>query len=969
MRQTPPVAGQPSRASGAAGAGVRLRLPPLWRVAPRRVLREPLTLVLVTAVLALVGVAASAGPLYAEAVSDASLHLALDAVPAGSAARAAPVVRVNGGVEPAQVQQNRFTAALADVPGLGPTRVTLQSVSTELNPRIYFDPVGPVLTVGSRRAPVRLFGVEDVARRLVPAATPTGPTAPDGIWLPAPVAEELGLAPGDAVPVSLTGWPEPKAATATVAGTYAVEEDGRTPRSPAGEDLWDDLEDEGYPTDAISRSLRAHLVVADLRTVAVLSDRIEDDLLWSAQARVDPARPRLADLDRTAEGVADLRRALVSGVETGSVPPALRAGLASGVEDITDRAHELADAAGRGAAVTTGVGIALALALVVAAARWSSARRRREVRLLAGTGRRPVSAALLHVVELVPAAVLGGALGWGAARVLVDATVGSASPSHGTILASVAWCVVAMVAALVLSGAVVAVATRGESRRLEGRADLRVPWVLVLVVLAVASAVGLATRPPTAAGALGPLDVLVPPLVIGALAAVGSRAAFLLMRRTREAARPPTRRTVAGWLARRRLRAPDPGREVATTIAATGVAMLVLSLASLVATERTVEDRAAVRAGTAVVHLIGASWRVDPGVAQQAEPPKDDEAVPVPVARTPQLPRGQTVAWTTQTTVATSDVSVRLLIVDPAGFGSSAVWGTEGGPVDEGRAILPDLAASGAESAATTRRNLVGAAVPAVLVGPLGDLDLAVGDAVTVDTLSASVRLEVRHVLTTFPGSPPGTLVVPSDAFFATQLNDDPRLRPTASTRRNRPVEFQTYLWSSNEEAARATLTRFGLRPSVVTTLAGARATPSYVAATQARRYQVALGVVFGCLGAAAVVLGAVRLARRSPAADLMLAWAGAGRRSPAVARAAETAVVLALGAGLAVVALLVLRPAGAVLLEPGDGIAPAATLGLPPVALVAGLVWLVVTAVSAAVGMRLASAASSPVEVLRGED
>ena len=121
--------------------------------------------------------------------------------------------------------------------------------------------------------------------------------------------------------------------------------------------------------------------------------------------------------------------------------------------------------------------------------------------------------------------------------------------------------------------------------------------MLVLVVVAVSATVGLLTRPPAANDPLGPLDLLVPPLVVAAVAAVGSRLFFAVLRRARAAARPPTRRTVVTWLARRRLQAPDRGREAATTIAATGLAMLVFSLASLASLHVTVEDRAAAGGG------------------------------------------------------------------------------------------------------------------------------------------------------------------------------------------------------------------------------------------------------------------------------------------------------------------------------------------------------------------------------------
>ena len=948
----------------------RRRLAPLWRAAPRRLLRDPVTLALMSVVLALVAAAGSAGPLYAEAVSDASVRLVLDAVPAGSAARDAPVVRVNGGVEPATTRATRLTEALDDVPGLGPVRVTLQSVSTELNPRIYFDPVGPVLGHGGTRTPVRLFGVEDPAARLVVVDRST--EVRDGLWLPQPVAEEARVSAGDRLTLSLTGTPEPVETVVGVAGVYAVADDGRTPLAPPGERLWDDLQAEGFPADPVTRTLRAHLAVADLRTTAALADRIEDDVLWSALAVLEPARPRLAGLEETSAGVTDLRRSLVEEAEGRPLPPALRAGVASGVVDLGQRARELSDAARRGATVTTGVGVALSLAVVVAAAGWSSGRRRREVRLMAGTGRHPAAAGLLHVVELLPAAVIGGTVGWVAARALVDAAAGAAAPSPRALVTSGLWCLGSVLAALLLSGGVLTVVMRTQTRRLEGREGRSVPWVLVLVVLAAATTAGLLTRPPEAGDPLGPLDVLVPPLAAAAVAALGARAFFAGLGRLGRHPRPPTRRTVAGWLAGRRLRAPDPTREVATTIAATGLAMLVLSLASLVSTAHTTQDRAAARVGAAVVHEVGSSWRLDPEVARQAEEPDDGTSVrleDVPVARTPVLPPGQTVTWRTRTTVATSEESVELLVIDPATFAEAAAWGTDGGPVAAGRALLPALAAQDAESALATRRTGMGQQVPVVLVGAVGDLGLEPGSTLAVDTLHLPVRLRVTDALAAFPGARPGTLVVPADAFFATQLNEDPRLRPGVGASRNRPMEFRAQLWSGSEDAARATLSAHGLPADPVDTLAGARATAVYVAAEQARRYHVALGWVFGALGTAAVVLAAVRLARLEPGADLMLAWVGAGRRSVARARVLETAVVLVLGAALAVTTLLLLRPAGGVLLEPGDGAVPAAVLELPGSALLAGVGWLAVTAVSAAVAMRLAASSRSPVEVLRGED
>ena len=217
--------------------------------------------------------------------------------------------------------------------------------------------------------------------------------------------------------------------------------------------------------------------------------------------------------------------------------------------------------------------------------------------------------------------------------------------------------------------------------------------------------------------------------------------------------------------------------------------------------------------------------------------------------------------------------------------------------------------------------------MPVLLVGTVGDLDLEVGSAVTIDTLNDPVRLEVRGVLDAFPGAGTGppTFVVPADSFFASQFNNDPRLRPAPAPPATARSSSRPTCGRPRRPGAAETLARTASTPDPTGTLAAERATPVYVAAAQARRYQIALGLVFGVVGLAAVALAAVRLARRSPAADRMLAWAGAGRHAPGRARVLEVAVVLALSAVLASVALLALRPLAHILLEPGDGRTPAA--------------------------------------------
>ena len=195
-------------------------------------------------------------------------------------------------------------------------------------------------------------------------------------------------------------------------------------------------------------------------------------------------------------------------------------------------------------------------------------------------------------------AVVAGVVGWFAARAVVAVTVGTSTPTRSVLRSAGLWSAGALVAAVVASAAVAAVANRVETRRLEGRPEVRLPWVLVLVVVAASATVGLLTRPPAANDTAGPARPArpsrswSPPSRRWARGSSSPRCGA-----PGRGTRPPTRRTVVTWLARRRLQAPDRGREAATTIAATGLAMLAFSLASLASLHVTVEDRAAVAAG------------------------------------------------------------------------------------------------------------------------------------------------------------------------------------------------------------------------------------------------------------------------------------------------------------------------------------------------------------------------------------
>ncbi|MBS2936515.1 hypothetical protein KDN32_02025 [Nocardioides sp. J2M5] len=933
---------------------------PLWRAAPGRLLRDPAGLSLMVVILAVVGLTAAAGPLHDEAVGDGALRTVLAAVPDRAPANQRAVVRLNAAVGPGVPVWDAAVADLDAIPGLGPPRVTAQSISPELHPRLLYGPVGPQLRTARGRAAVRLFAVADPASAVVPTggAAPTG----DGLWLPAPVAAELGVAAGDEVRVRVAGIDDaPKAVAVPVAGTYEVAGDGRTPVSPAGSRLWRELADEGFPTDSDLETLRAHLAVADLDTVGALATAIGDDLLWSAQLAPVADRPRLAPMRTTAQEVRDVRQVLAGRRDLDDLPASVRPGLASGIEQVVGDADELAAATRRGTAVTTRAGLALALVLVLAATGLALARRRREVALAAGTGRHPASTGLLHAVELLPAAVVGGLAGWWLARRLVGLAVPGIVPSAAAIRESAVWAVGAVAAGLVVAAGGAAVVAWSGARRLSGHPPARAPWRVVLVVAAAAATTGLLTRPAATSDPLGPLDLLVPSLVVAAVVAVGTRVAYALLRTRAGRGRRPGRTGLAPWLARRRLGAPDAARELTTTVAATGLGLLVFSVAALASLDDTLADRAAVAVGADTVHRVPASWVLDPDAPVQAEPgelgrPPDPDDVPD--ARVPPLPDGLSTVWRTRPVVGTTGLRLEVMAIDPDSLVDAADWGAPGGPVDDSRALLPDLASDGGP-------------VPALLVGDVGSLDVEVGSVLTLDTRFFPVIVQVVAAPDAFPGvgAGPATLVVDAGAFLGEGGNDDPRLRPSPQAQFVDTREFRTDLWAAPGTDPLAVLSAAEVEPDLVGSVDQARAAPAWVAATESRRYQVGLGALLGLLGVAAVALGAVRAARRAPAADRVLALVGARAGAPARARVLEVVVVVAVCLAVAVVAVLAVRPLGPVLLEPGDGGLPDAALELPAVAWWTAAGWLA-TSLAVAVGSSLLVASDrSGAEVLRGED
>lgn len=945
---------------------------PLWGRALRRAWSGGTSGMLQVVVLAVLALTAAAGPLFAEAADNASLARTLDAVPVTAAARDAPMVRLNGGSAPTSVRQRTLLDQLDDVEGAGPPAVLAFSVAQELVPRSV---QAPVVVAGDREARARLAAVDDPASALDVVAQVDEPVD-GGVWLSEEVATALAVAPGDRVELALdTLEGRGDTARVTLAGTYRAD-DQRRPLDPPGRELWFGRR-AGLPQDTSFTTLPAHLVVTDLASAERYAERVGDVLFWTAEVRLDPQRPTLADARRTAADVERLRRTAVDPREVDIDDGPLRLGVASGVEDLVGDAEALAEDVRASTRTVANGGVLVGLAAVLVAVGLTLRLRAGELRAMAGVGLAPAAVAAVGVIEVLLPAVVGGVVGALAAWGLVVAVGPPGDVTSAALVPTVRAVVVALLAALALVALATAVAAAlaGRATRPGARAR-RLPWRAVLVVLAASAVAGIATRP-LGASSLGALDLLVPLLVAAATGALGATLLGRLV--TRLAARRPTAgalgtrgaRGAAVTLALRRAAAPGDERALVVTVVTAGLAVLLWALTSVASVRDVVEDRVAVATGATAVAELRGSWELEADAPSQlTDEQVQDRLIEIddlpPGLASPEVAPGQTVVWHAQTSVPGRSGGVDVLLVDADSFGAAASWGATGA-VAGLREHLPAMAEAEARIGAQMRAGERWDALPVVVVGDLG---LGAGDTASVATdLGGAVLVRVLDVVEAAPGRRSGRprIIAPADPFLLQHLNNDPRLRPSTRAWTARRDQFRAELWTSGGAAdLDRTLTAAGAEPIEVRTVQEARARPVFVAAGLGRSYQLAIGVLLALLAAAALALHADRAAARHRPTDVLLARAGLGRRGTALARDLEVVVLGATSGLLAVVAVLLVSPLADRLLDPGDGELPAARLVVGPTAVLVAVAAVVATTALAAVAARVRARSGSDAEVLR---
>ncbi|MFN8169576.1 MAG: hypothetical protein U0S36_12410 [Candidatus Nanopelagicales bacterium] len=432
---------------------------PLWRRAALRSLPPRGWGVLLAAALLAATTSAASVPLVVERSADDALTSTLAAVPEGARVADAAAVRVVGGRSPRSEDSQLLRQRLDTVPGLEPSSLSAVSVGPESHVGTLFR---PLVRAGSTTARARLAAVADPAASLDVVAR--DPSVRSGAWLPQPVAEQLGVGPGDEVELLVQIYDETRPAPPDappqgvqrlrVAGVYAVAADGRRPADPEGTATWSRRVGV-LPTDSDLVGQPAYLVVTDIPTADAAAERIGDDLLWAVESELAPGIS-LATAQQTAAGVAALRRDVRS--DDGQNVGPLRTGLASGIETLVDRATRLADATAERVRLLTATGIAAGLLVLLALAVLLAGDRRQELQHGAAVGVGPVRVAGQWLVESLIPVVAAVVLGVGCAWALLAAYAGAGQPSTSALASAWTASAVAGVAGALLLAVVGAVA-------------------------------------------------------------------------------------------------------------------------------------------------------------------------------------------------------------------------------------------------------------------------------------------------------------------------------------------------------------------------------------------------------------------------------------------------------------------------------------------------------------------------------
>ncbi|XVU29069.1 FtsX-like permease family protein [Actinoplanes sp. CA-054009] len=948
---------------------------------------------LITAAFLVLGAAGAAGPFFAEASENAAFQVGRDAVSPTARQTDAAVVRLSAPVGKASADHQQVVDALRRIPHLTAPDLTGGSIGAELVAPTFW---GSTASLGGASERGRLFAVTSPADEL--DGTPHGQ---GGLWIPQPMASSLGAAAGDTITIKITVGTagRSRSATARVDGVYAVDAGGRLPAGPT----WT-LRQGDTPPDTEYETLPSYLLIGDVATIERLAREVDDEIFWAVEAALVPG-VTLAEAQRTATKVEELRRGYAGGLEFGpDSPRSMR--FASGISQLTTDARATSAAVEQRTRPVEWAAIVVGLASVLAVALLSARRRDREIRHAVAVGIAPARIGGLWLLEHLLPALIGVALGWLVAWQLV-ARLGPPGRLVESFAPAATSSAVAVLAGVL---AVAGVGAASASRRVRPAPPVTVrrklPWTTMLVLIALTAAGGLAG----ASDASGGVDLLVPLLVLVALGGVAGWLPGLLAGRPHLSTSPPrspapptspaspdspasatspaplaspassdsstspasavspassahgvgqsasARRGGLGsrfrglpsspgrgvlWLARRRLGEAGAERRLAVLVMTAGLGMLLFALAAIESTQVAADDRVAVAAGAEAVATIEGSWQIDPTATLI---PKEDPTKPRPEGPVP---------------------GVHSPVLPP---GSTVVWRTDvDTPLDSTQKDLlivdparfrevalwgsgPDLASARAALAAIERAPADESGHPRAIA--VGDPATDQIDSVRINIGFALADLTIAARVPAFPGMEGRPMyVVAHDPILGSLGIDDPRLKPR--NRQPNPLFAQTYLYATDVPAIQAVTAPVQVQPSRIDGAAKLRQDAAYVATSRARGYQLAVAGYLALLAVLTLCIYAQRTATLRRPADLMLARVGLGAARVRRARSLEFVLLTAVALAAAVTGVALLATLGPRLLDDQPGLLPRFAFEIP-------LPALLITALAAVVASLLAVAVSS---------
>jgi putative ABC transport system permease protein len=624
----------------------------------------------------------------------------------------------------------------------------------------------------------------------------------DGVWLADFTAADLGVQAEDEITLRSAD----RSVRVRVAGIYR---DLLTqPRTP----YWAPLE--AYIHTAPASDVRPPaFVLVEWDSYVSLSERldsIQDVVSWefpidAGPATMDERRAVLSGVDRFERELYDPSSQLWSAFERANFNEPLTGWL-------EQAAAVVSSINGPVEAISLG-GLFLALAVMAGAGIFAHRRRKVEFALLEARGVSPMrvgaTAALEAVVPVGIGASVGLASGWMLIRLF-----GPGGPIASPALTGAALRTAAFAAAgVLLFGLVAGLAVRTQSEERSHairRFATRVPWELILLLLAAAAFYELVTRgaaPVEGAGDVPQVDrllLLVPILLIAGLAGLAVRALRRLLPGLRAWG---TRSSTAVFLASRRL-AAVPRLAVLLVLAsavAVGILMYAATLSSSILATASQHSFLAVGSDVAAVY---------------SGPPPELAAAPFPATTVARVSGVEFIVG--------EEEDMDLLAIDPATFEEVAFWDSA-----FAKQALGDLVAG-------LRSEQV--RVPVIVVG-----DVSIPQDPVLRVTSHDVPMTLVGTATTFPGrvGDRPIVVVDARALERALVAEDASLSTIADGE----------VWAKASEAELLSFLRT-LRTTVVRSISAEelRATPRFLALRWMFRFLEALGVLAGVV----VLIGAL---------------------------------------------------------------------------------------------------------------